>query len=179
MTLAQQKYNRISSDAVKAKTGRGWTEWFKILDKAGGKKRDHKSIVKIVSDNGAGSWWQQMITVGYEQARGLRVKHQTAAGFSVSVTRTLPVEIKRLFAAWTDDALRRKWLKEPITIRKAAANRSLRIAFNSDATNVDVGFFRKPTGTQISVEHRKLKDAAAVEKMRRFWKQRLNRIAGD
>ena len=34
-------------------------------------------------------WWSQMVTVGYEQARGLRVKHQKKSGFEISATRTI------------------------------------------------------------------------------------------
>ena len=35
---------RSSDEAVKAKTGKVWAEWFKILDKAGAKKWPHKEI---------------------------------------------------------------------------------------------------------------------------------------
>jgi len=41
-----------------------------ILDKAGAKKMDHKQIVAYLSEqHQVGPWWQQMVTVGYEQAR--------------------------------------------------------------------------------------------------------------
>jgi len=33
-----ERFDRISDDAVKTKTGKPWKEWFSILDKAGAKK---------------------------------------------------------------------------------------------------------------------------------------------
>ena len=76
----------ISDDAVKAKTGKIWREWFSLLDKAGARTLDHKGIVAILSEQySVGPWWQQMVTVEYERARGLREKHETAAGFVAEV----------------------------------------------------------------------------------------------
>ena len=64
---------RMSDAAVQASTGKIWKEWFAILDKAGARKMDHKQIVAyLVKHHKVGPWWQQMVTVIYEQARGLR-----------------------------------------------------------------------------------------------------------
>ena len=55
---------RMSDEAVKAKTGKTWKEWFAILDKAGATKLTHQEIVKLLNTNhGVGPWWQQMVTV--------------------------------------------------------------------------------------------------------------------
>ena len=60
---------RMSDAAVKAKTGKTWSEWFVVLDKAGAKKMDHKEIVAYVSERyEVESWWWQMVAVTYEQA---------------------------------------------------------------------------------------------------------------
>ena len=37
---------RMSDEAVKAKTGKTWKEWFAILDQAGAIKLTHQEIVK-------------------------------------------------------------------------------------------------------------------------------------
>lgn len=87
----------ISSEAVQAKTGKTWTEWFKLLDKAGAAKWPHKEIAELIHDEfGCPGWWSQMVTVGYEQARGLRVKHQSATGYSANVSKTIGVPIATL-----------------------------------------------------------------------------------
>ncbi len=41
---------RSSDEAVKAKTGKVWAEWFKILDKAGARKWPHKEIAEYLHD---------------------------------------------------------------------------------------------------------------------------------
>src|SRR5215469_1117257 len=66
---------RSSDEAVKAKTGKVWAEWFKILDKAGAKKMPHKEIaLYLYEKQKLPAWWCQMVAVGYEQERGLRQK---------------------------------------------------------------------------------------------------------
>jgi hypothetical protein len=79
----------MSDEAVKAKTGKNWNEWFTILDKAGAKEMSHQEIVKFLnSKHEVGPWWQQTVTVTYEQARGLREKHEKPGGYQISVSRT-------------------------------------------------------------------------------------------
>jgi len=172
------KYNGISSDAVQAKTGKTWPEWFRVLDAAGGKTMDHKGIVAVLDTHGVGSWWQQMVTVGYEQARGRRVKHETAAGFSVSRSKTIAVPIGQLFAAWKDRRKRARWLADPdYTVRTATSNRSMRITWIDGKTHVDVGFFEKGTGkSQVAVEHSKLASAKQAEKMKTYWAKQLDKL---
>ena len=91
-----ERLNGISSAAVAKKTGRTWQEWLKLLDVAGAKKLDHKGIVQIAAKHGAGPWWQQMVTVGYEQARGLRAKNETVSGYQISVTKTLAAPLEKI-----------------------------------------------------------------------------------
>ena len=96
----EQQYSGVSSEAVAKATGRDWDQWLEFLDGLGAADLSHKEIVALVAgpgelDNG---WWQQSVTVGYEQARGLRVIGQTStAGFQIGVQKTLPVPVE---AAW-------------------------------------------------------------------------------
>src|SRR5260370_35521225 len=97
------KFNGISSDAVQARTGKTWPEWFQILDAAGARQMTHQEIVAVLAtQHGIGPWWQQMVTVGYEQGRGKRVKHQTTGGFQVSRTRTIHATLAELFTPCKD-----------------------------------------------------------------------------
>src|SRR5919199_6695774 len=79
----------ISSEAVRAKTGKGWAEWFAVLDKAGAAKWPHKQIASFLHEQECGDWWSQMVAVGYEQARGLRGKHQAGGGFPARARKTV------------------------------------------------------------------------------------------
>jgi len=168
---------RMSDEAVRAKTGKSWDEWLAILDAAGAKTLGHKEIVALVGQHGAGPWWRQMVTVTYEQARGLREKHQTATGYTANASRTIGVSVDRLFEAWSDASLRGRWLPDAeLTIRKATPGKSLRISWG-DGTNVDVGLVSKgESKSQIAVEHAKLPDAEAVARAKEYWKQALDRL---
>jgi len=176
--MAAKRALNVGDEAVKNATGKTWPEWFKALDKEGAAKLDHKGIVAIVGRKyGVGSWWQQMVTVAYEQERGLRQKHETALGYSVSASRTLPVSTSEIFAAWNDTRRRRRWLTDALTIRNATANKSLRITWSDGNTNVEVMLYPKGPGkSQVSVQHNKLKNAADAKRMKRFWSYALDRL---
>ena len=173
------KLNGISSEAVAAKTGNTWEQWLKLLDADGARRLDHKAIVQILREkHGIGPWWRQMITVGYEQARGLRVKHQRPDGFSVSASKTFAAPVEKLFRAWTNAKRRKSWLPNPITIRKSTANRCVRISWSADETRVETMFFAKADNRcQVAVEHNRLPSAVKAAKIKKFWKERLTALA--
>src|SRR4249920_761182 len=102
---------RLSDQAVQAKTGKNWKEWFAILDKAGAKKMTHQEIVKYLNaKQGVGPWWQQMVTVTYEQARGLRELHQKPQGYEISVSRTINAPIASAYKYIAGNKTRASWL---------------------------------------------------------------------
>jgi len=115
----------MSDEAVKARTGKVWSEWYEILDKAGAKKWKHQEISAYLSDtHKVGPWWAQMIAVPYEHARGLREKFQNCAGeFSASGSRTLNVPMAKLFSAWTDEKLRRRWRGRSLRVNEIRRQR--------------------------------------------------------
>src|SRR5436190_22334159 len=97
----EKKINGISSEAVAAKTGKTWPQWLKILDADGAGKLDHRGIVRILREkHDIGPWWQQMVTVGYEKARGRRVDHQRPPGFFISASKPFAVPIASIFPVW-------------------------------------------------------------------------------
>jgi len=170
----------MSDAAVKAKTGRDWGEWIAVLDKAGARKLDHKGIVKIVGEtHKIGPWWRQMVTVGYEQACGLREKHQKTDGYSVSKSKTLSAPIAAAYRAWDDTRSRGRWLKESgFTVRKATRNKSIRMTWVDGKTSVEVMFYaRGPGKSVVTVQHNKLPDAKSGAKMKAYWGAALERMA--
>lgn len=44
-----KKYGGISDAAVRKATGKGWQDWFAILDKAGATRLAHKDIVEALT----------------------------------------------------------------------------------------------------------------------------------
>lgn len=168
----------MSDEAVRAKSGKTWSEWFSALDSAGCSKKTHQEIVSVLREQyGIGSWWQQMITVEYERARGLRAVHQNCDGeFRANATRTLPATQEALYEAWADRSKRLRWMKDEFTIRKATPPRSIRILW-PDSTTVEVLFSPKDNGKcQVAIQHNKLADANEVLRRKEFWKAQLDRL---
>jgi len=83
-----------SDEALTAATGRPWAGWFGLLDAAGAQAWTHPQIARWLHDeHGVPGWWSQAVTVGFEQARGLRMPGQRADGsFEVSASKTFPLE---------------------------------------------------------------------------------------
>ena len=169
----------ISSAAVKVKTGRGWNEWLTILDREKAAKAGHKATAELLNRKyGVPGWWSQMVTVGYEQARGLRAKHQKPEGFEISASRVIGADVKRVFKAWIEPRSRARWLpKTAITVHKATPNKSMRITWTDGAKSISVGFYAKGAGkTQVALAHGKLSSAAQAKKMKAFWGDRLDAL---
>ena len=168
---------QMSDEAVEAKTGKNWSRWFKHLDAAGGKKMTHQEIVAHLRDkHDVRPWWTQMVAVTYEQARGLREKHEKPGGFEISVSRTIEAPVAKAYKAWTDEKTRKLWLPANFTIRKATTNKTLRITWEDDSS-VAVAFYPKGAGKcQVVAQHGKLKDAKAGAKMKKYWGDALERL---
>jgi hypothetical protein len=171
-------YGGISSAAVEQATGRPWSGWLAVLDQAGAKKLPHREIVQWLGrKHRLSDWWCQMVTAGYEQARGLRLKHQKIDGFEISVSQTLVAPVDRAFAAWRDASLREQWLpRTPLTVRKATPHKSIRILWPDDTT-LSVNFWPKgPLKCQVVPQHGKLTTPEAAERMKAYWTAKLEAL---
>jgi hypothetical protein len=169
----------VGSEAVLRATGRAWDEWLKVLDRAGAKAMPHKEIALMLSRKFAvPDWWSQMVTVGYEQARGLREVNQNACGFSASASRTMDATLARVYDAWDDPRTRARWLADaPLEIRRSTDGKSMRITWTAGGSSVDVGFYSKGANkSQVAVQHSQLKNAAAVKRQKAFWGEALERL---
>ncbi len=178
MKRAAEKYGGVTSAAVEKATGRGWGEWLATLDQAGAEKLPHKDIARFLQQkHGLTGWWSQMVTVGYEQARGLRLKHEKPDGFEISVSRTIAAPVDRAFAAWREAPLREQWLpRTPLTIRKATPHKSIRIVW-SDDTLLSVNFWPKGSlKCQVVPQHSRLASSETAERMKAFWSERLEAL---
>lgn len=169
----------ISDQAVAAKTGKVWAEWFDILDAAGAKKMNHKQIVAHLAERyNVPPWWRQMVTVTYEQQRGGRKLHQRPEGFQISVSKTIAAPPAALYKAWADARIRRRWMPDAqLAISTATPSKSLRSRWGQDGGRLDVDFYPKGDDkTQVTVQHSQLPNARAAERMKKFWKERLEAL---
>jgi hypothetical protein len=171
---------RTSDESVKAGTGKAWKEWFAILDKAGAKKMAHSDISKHLYEKcKVGPWWCQMVAVEYERERGLRDMHQKCDGeYAASGSRTMAVPIAKLYSAWVDDGLRRKWIgADKLEISTKTENKSLRGAWDGGKSRLSVNFYPKgPAKTQVAVDHIKLASSKECQQMKDHWFAALGRL---
>lgn len=173
----------ISDDAIRRGTGKGWDEWFAVLDAWGGPEQSHSEIARYLQDgHGVEGWWAQGVTVGYERARGIRTRYQHPDGYSVSASKTYLVAVERLFAAFVDDALRDCWLQAgALRLRTCQQRRSARFDVllpDAAGTRIEVYFTAKSEGkSSAALQHSKLPNADAIEPWRAFWKAHLERLA--
>ena len=73
MPARKSVFQKMSDDAVCARTNKVWREWFAILDKYDLKKKGHTLAAKHLREkHGLSGWWAQAVTIRYEWEKGLR-----------------------------------------------------------------------------------------------------------
>jgi len=164
----------MSDEAVKAKTGRDWAQWTRLLDREGAESMAHRDIVACLRKEGLLSWWTQMIAVGYERIRGLReIRQQRDGSYEAGKSKTIAVPAAKAYRAFTHGPTRERWLPAGVKIRTSVRDRSVRMTW-VDGSSVEAYFVRKGAAkTQVAVQHRKLPDRAAIEKAKTYWSERL------
>lgn len=166
----------MSDAAVQAATGCTWQKWVYVLDRKKAHTWEHKAIAQYIRETyQVPGWWSQAVTVGYERIKGLRGKGQRRGGsYEAGKSRTYPVPVSRLYAAWKDGRRRKQWLPEAkLVIRTATADRSLRITW-PDGTAVECWFEAKgPAKSTVFVAHTKLSTKADIEVRKAYWAERL------
>ena len=169
-----------TSDAeIRRRTGRGWEEWFDLLDEWHADEMTHREVARRVAELLGIEplvWEAQAVTFSYERTRGLRAVGQRADGGSpITASRTVAVPVERLF-----DIVRR-----PVgAYRLAARRRAVRagghpadvdpVRLRGDATRVHVVLDAKGPGrSTVTVEHDRLAGAAEADRMKAYWRERL------
>ena len=169
----------VSEEAMLTRTGRSLPEWFAMLDSWGAADRTHTEIARWLRDvHGVDGWWSQSVTVGYERANGRRVLHQTAAGFSVGVTRTVAAPEATVRAMMADAVRRASWLPDaPIQAHDAYQGPRGRYDWTDPPSKVWVDLVPKGNGkTSVTVTHEGLPDADATAAMKEKWRAALDRL---
>jgi uncharacterized protein YndB with AHSA1/START domain len=164
----------VSDESVRKATGRGWAEWFAILDKAGAVTWKHPDIARwVAAEYGISGWWAQGVTVGFERARGLRAQHERPSGFSLSATKTVNVPVERLYDAFANARQRKAWLDHTVRVSSTTPPRTINFPWG-DGSRVAVRFTSQgPAKSQVALQQDPLPDAAAVEELRAFWRAHL------
>jgi hypothetical protein len=170
----------MSDTVIKEKTGCTWERWVKSLDHHGAEQMSHRDIAMLVSEKyKVPSWWTQTVTVGYERIKGLRARGQRRDGtYEASKSRTFNVPVTKLFDAWKDANIRKRWLDEAgVKVRTATSPKSMRLGWG-DGTIIAVGFYPKgKTKSSVAVQHTKLPDRETANRLKQYWSERFDALS--
>lgn len=192
--------DRISDDAVRARTGKRWAQWFSALDRWGAAAKGHRATAAwLAKERGLSPWWSQTVTVRYELERGLRVRHQRSDGYEVSASRLVPTAPARVFDAITKPAELSRWFTQGARARLVvggsysnrdgdrgrflalARPKRLRMTWENPKhcpdTIVEFTVARAPSGkTQVRVTHERLASRKDAAKMKEAWSWALDSL---
>jgi hypothetical protein len=170
----------VSDASVQKATGKSWDEWFALLDAWHGTTHNHTEIARHVYETyGIDGWWAQSVTVGYERARGMRALHERPDGFSMNASKTFPVPVERLFAAFVEQDERERWL-EAVELRNRTSqpHKSARFDVLPGETRLAVTFLAKgPEKSAAQLQQERLTDAEEVARWKALWKEQLAHLA--
>jgi hypothetical protein len=172
---------KTSDEKIRQRTGRGWEEWFAILDDWGAAERTHREIARWLAEQMGVhplAWNAQAITASYELTRGLREVGEKDDGFAITASRTVAVPVEQLYDAVASEAGRTAWLSgAPLTERTATRPKSARFDWAEGPTRVHVTFLaRDGAKSTIALEHRRLPDAGEADRMKTYWRERLSSL---
>jgi hypothetical protein len=99
------------------------------------------------------------------------------AGYRAYASKTVGVPVQALFEAWTDDALRRRWLGDhPVSIRGTTPGKSLRGRWGD--MPLDVRFEAKGEAkSSVSIDHRGIASEEDATRVKALWTEALQRLA--
>lgn len=184
---------RVSEEAVRRATGRGWSEWFAVLDRLGHGAEHAAMAGRLRERHGLSPWWSRCVTLTYQRARGLRKAHGRRDGtFEVGVQRTVDAPRPTAFAAWTDARSVSTWFttkaRQDVRVGGAYRNadgdrgtylavdppRRLRFTWDNPGhcpgTVVEVTFAAAgPSRTVVRLRHSGLASEARAQGMKTGW----------
>jgi hypothetical protein len=167
-----------SDENIRRRTGRGWEEWFDLLDDWGAAERTHRETARwVAGQQGVHplAWNVQTVVDGYERARNLRAPGEHDDGFAITASKTVAVPVERLYDAFVDASLRGRWLPDgELRERTATRPKSARFDWGDAGSRVHVTFTAKAEEkSTAALEHRRLADAGEAERMKAYWRERI------
>ena len=167
-----------SDEAIRERTGRGWEEWFDLLDDWGAAERPHREIARWVAEQQGVEplvWGAQAVTIAYERARGGRAVGEHPDGFAITATKTVAVPVERLYEAFVDESIRERWLPDgELRERTATSPKSARFDWGEGETRVTVTFAAKGDAKSVAaLQHERLPDAREADRMKAYWRDRV------
>lgn len=170
-----------SDETIRRRTGRGWEEWFDLLDQWGAPDRTHRETARRVAELQEIeplAWNAQAVVSSYERTRGLRAVGEHPEGFAVTVSRTIAVPAGQLYEAFVEESARERWLPGVrMRERTATKPKSARFDWDDGSSRVNVTFLEKGEAkSTVALEHSRLADPEDREQMKAWWRERLTAL---
>ena len=170
-----------SDERIRQRTGRGWEEWFELLDSSGAESMAHAEIVKRVAQvPGAAGWDAQAVATSFERARGKRAVGQRVGtdGFVAGASKTIAASAEEVFMAFVDPSQRAGWLADVVLSERSVSKpKTARFDVADGATRllvvVDV---KGPEKSTVFLEESRLADADDREVRKAFWRESLSTL---
>lgn len=188
--------DKIGDERVRASTGRGWDEWFTLIDDFGGEEKGHQAIAKYLhEEHRVSPWYSQAITVQYERERGMHDVLERPEGFCATATRRIGgVGVETAYGAWTSSESLQEWLHREAAVDARVGGRfsafsghtgwiaalrpraRIRIAWDEAAPRgeVEVSFRHEEDGCVVQLQHSKLASKAVADEYKAYWKRAMD-----
>jgi uncharacterized protein YndB with AHSA1/START domain len=198
------KLGLVSTESVEKCTGKGWSQWVALLDRAGAANWPHREITLLLkSKYKLTPWWQQGVAIGYEIHHGRRVVGRNDKGlYSLTATKTVELSRPRAWkflaspeglALWLAPFAPFDWKKGATyevdggifgEVRTVKAPERLRFSWQEDS-------WAKPSIVQLNVnlrpgnkclvviQHEGVPSESAKEKLRVRWRAALEHVAAQ
>jgi hypothetical protein len=176
---------RPSDERIRERTGRGWEEWFDLLDSWGAESMGHIEIVRRVGElPGVAGWDAQAVAMSFERVRGKRAVGERIGGdgFVASASKTMAARAEQVFMAFVDPSRRAGWLPDAVLSERTVSKPKKTARFDvGDGTSrllvtVDA---KGPAKSTVVLEHSKLADADEREARKTYWRHALAKLERD
>jgi hypothetical protein len=169
-----------SDERIRERTGRGWEEWFDLLDSWDAESLGHTELARRVAEllgiHGLG-WDAQAVTTSFERARGKRAVGERVGsdGFVAGASKTIFASAERVFMAFVDPSQRAGWLPDVLLSERTVSKpTTARFDVDDGVTRLLVTVDAKaPAKSTVFVEQSKLADADERDARKGYWRHAL------
>jgi len=167
-----------SDKRIRERTGRGWEQWFDLLDSWGAESIGHSELVgRVIELPGVAGWDAQAVATSFERARGKRAVGQRIGGdgFVATVSKTIAASAEQVFMAFADPSRRAGWLPDAVLSERTVSKpKAARFDVGDGTSRLFVTVDAKGPGkSTVVVEQSKLADADERKACTTYWRHAL------
>jgi uncharacterized protein YndB with AHSA1/START domain len=198
MKVVSKSEHSMADADVKSATGKAWTDWYRLIDAAGGPAAGRRAITEqLMKEYGLEAWWAQTIAVEYERAKGVHERDGRPKGYAICVTKTIASTPERVFDAFGDANDLKTWFgtaktdfKEGGTFSSADGNhgtytkvarpKTLRFVWEDGdpAATSTVELKLTPNGKKVGLvlNHERIQSRAHADGLRAAWVAAIEKL---